>query len=105
MKDSIKTKLQSLVERHEEISALLGDIAIISDQNKFRDLSKEYSHLEPIVATFKDYTQALEDKDTALEMLAEKDAEIVAMAKEELKESESSITKYEDELQILLLPS
>mgnify|MGYP006145444847 CR=1 FL=1 len=104
MKDSIKNKLQSLVERHEEISALLGDIDIISDQNKFRDLSKEYSHLEPIVITFKEYTQALEDKETALEMLAEKDPEIVAMAKEELKESESNVAKYEDALQILLLP-
>ncbi|AEE87969.1 Peptide chain release factor 1 [Francisella cf. novicida Fx1] len=104
MKDSIKAKLQSLIERHEEVSALLSEAGIISDQNKFRDLSKEYSHLEPIVKAFKEYTQALEDKQTAYEMLNEKDAELVEMAKEELKLANEAIEKLESELQILLLP-
>ncbi|AJI73839.1 peptide chain release factor 1 [Francisella tularensis subsp. novicida GA99-3548] len=104
MKDSIKAKLQSLIERHEEVSALLSEVGIISDQNKFRDLSKEYSHLEPIVKAFKEYTQALEDKQAAYEMLNEKDAELVEMAKEELKLANEAIEKLESELQILLLP-
>ena len=104
MKDSIKAKLQSLIERHEEVSALLSDAEIISDQNKFRDLSKEYSHLEPIVKAFKEYSQALEDKQAAYEMLNEKDAEFVEMAKEELKLANEAIEKLESELQILLLP-
>ncbi|AJI45725.1 peptide chain release factor 1 [Francisella tularensis] len=104
MKDSIKAKLQSLIERHEEVSALLSEAGIISDQNKFRDLSKEYSHLEPIVKAFKEYTQALKDKQAAYEMLNEKDAELVEMAKEELKLANEAIEKLESELQILLLP-
>ncbi|ADA77854.1 peptide chain release factor 1 [Francisella tularensis] len=104
MKDSIKAKLQSLIERHEEVSALLSEAGIISDQNKFRDLSKEYSHLEPIVKAFKKYTQALEDKQAAYEMLNEKDAELVEMAKEELKLANEAIEKLESELQIFLLP-
>lgn len=104
MKDSIKAKLQSLIERHEEVSALLGEANVISDQNKFRDLSKEYSHLEPIVKAFKEYTQALEDKEAAYEMLNEKDVELVEMAKEELKLANEAIERLEDELQILLLP-
>ena len=104
MKDSIKAKLQSLIERHEEVSALLSDADIISDQNKFRDLSREYSHLEPIVKAFKEYTQALEDKESAKEMLNEKDADLVEMAKEELQLANETIEKLESELQILLLP-
>ncbi|MEY8701851.1 peptide chain release factor 1 [Francisella philomiragia] len=104
MKDSIKAKLQSLIERHEEVSALLGEANVISDQNKFRDLSKEYSHLEPIVKAFREYTQALDDKEAAYEMLNEKDAELVEMAKEELKLANEAIERLEDELQILLLP-
>ena len=104
MKDSIKAKLQSLIERHEEVSALLSDVEITSDQNKFRDLSKEYSHLEPIVKAFKEYSQTLEDKQAAYEMLNEKDAELVEMAKEELKLANEAIEKLESELQILLLP-
>ncbi|QIW10795.1 peptide chain release factor 1 [Francisella sp. LA112445] len=104
MKDSIKAKLQSLIERHEEVSALLSDANIISDQNKFRDLSREYSQLEPIVKAFKEYSQALEDKEAAQEMLNEKDAELVEMAKEELKLANEAIENLEAELQILLLP-
>lgn len=104
MKDSIKAKLQSLIERHEEVSALLSDAEITSDQNKFRDLSKEYSNLEPIVKAFKEYSQALEDKQAAYEMLNEKDAELVEMAKEELKLANEAIEKLESKLQILLLP-
>lgn len=104
MKDSIKAKLQSLVERHEEISALLSEASVIAEQNKFRDLSREYSSLEPIVKAFNDYTQAIEDKATAYEMLNEKDAEIVEMAKEELKLANEEIERLEQEIQILLLP-
>ena len=43
MKDSIKNKLSNLQERYEELGALLSDAEVISDQNKFRGLSKEYA--------------------------------------------------------------
>ncbi|AJC48211.1 peptide chain release factor 1 [Allofrancisella guangzhouensis] len=105
MKDSIKSKLQSLVERHEEVSALLSDASIISSQNKFRDLSKEYSNLEPVVKAFKEYSQVQEDKQVAQEMLNERDQELVEMAREELKLAETKIVELEEALQILLLPS
>ena len=52
MKDSIISKLDSLSERHEELQALLGDASVISDQDKFRAYSKEYSQLEEVVGTF-----------------------------------------------------
>ena len=45
MKESIISKLESLSERHEELQALLGDASVISDQDKFRAYSKEYSLL------------------------------------------------------------
>jgi peptide chain release factor 1 len=104
MKDSIKSKLQGLVERHEEISALLGEASIIANQNKFRDLSREYSNLEPIVIAFKQYMQVLVDKESAYEMLNEDDAEMREMAKDELKLANENVEKLESELQILLLP-
>ena len=104
MKDSIKIKLHALVERHEEVGVLLSDADIITNQNKFRELSKEYSHLEPIVKAFKDYTQAQEDKQAAEEMMGEKDKEMVEMAKEELKLADEAIINLEQELQVLLLP-
>ena len=48
MKDSVVTKLENLSERFEEVQALLGDPDIIGNQDKFRNLSKEFSQLSLI---------------------------------------------------------
>ena len=42
MKESLLNKLQQLVGRHEEISGLLSDPEVMGDQNRYRDLSREY---------------------------------------------------------------
>ena len=55
MKDSIQKKLQLITDRHEEIAALLGEPDVISSQNHFRELSKEYSENEYIVEVYKKY--------------------------------------------------
>ena len=72
MKPSIKKKLQGLVERHEEVSALLAESEIISQQNRFRELSKEYAQLEPIVAFFTRYETCLKNLDEAKERWIQK---------------------------------
>ncbi|MEE4244871.1 MAG: peptide chain release factor 1 [Kangiellaceae bacterium] len=104
MKDSIRIKLESLVERHEEIAALLGDPDVISDQNKFRDLSKEYSQLEDVVRSFTDYQSAVDSVATAEEMLKDSDPDMREMAQEEFKQGKQDIERLEVELQKLLLP-
>ena len=55
---SLENRLNTLVERHEELEQLLGDPSVIADQKKFRAFSKEYSHLEPIVKCFQAYKHA-----------------------------------------------
>jgi peptide chain release factor 1 len=104
MKPSIQKKLQALVERHEELGALLADPETISNQTRFRDFSKEYSQLEPIVATFKKYTTCLKNMTDMEEMLNESDAEMQQLVKTELKEAQEQLPKIEEELQVLLLP-
>ena len=104
MKDSIRLKLENLCERHEEVGALLGDPGIISDQNKFRELSMEYSQLEPVTKAFNDYQAAQDDIVAADEMLKEDDAEMHEMAMEEKKDAENRVENLEIELQKLLLP-
>ena len=49
MKASLLQRLDTLRERFEELSALLSDAELISDQNRFRAYSKEYAELEPTV--------------------------------------------------------
>lgn len=104
MKASILVKLESLVERYEEVQHLLGDPAVIGDQNKFRSLSKEYSQLEEVTQCFQAYQQAQEDLLAAEEMTKEDDAEMREMAQDEMKAAKAEIERLSAELQILLLP-
>jgi peptide chain release factor 1 len=104
MKDSVIRKLEGLLERNEEVLALLSDASVICDQERFRALSKEYAQLEDVVKGFKAFQQAQADLATAKEMLEEEDAEIREMAQEEMKQAKAVLEELEDELQILLLP-
>ena len=104
MKDSIILKLDGLVDRYEELGALLSDAEVISDQNKFRDLSKEYSEVEPVVKAYEAYKQTLDDIEEAEMLLKDGDADMREMAQEELKEGQANRESMELELQTLLLP-
>ncbi len=103
MKDSIRSKLENLVERHEEVAMLLSDPDVIGDQNRFRELSKEYSDLEPVTVTFKNFIVEQDNLDTAKEMLD--DPDMKEMAQDEIKSANAAIEGLEKELQILLLPT
>ncbi len=104
MKASILEKLQNITERHEEVGALLSDPDVIGDQNRFRDLSKEYAELEPVVKTYADYSQVQENISEAKSLLKDADAEMRDMAQEELKAGEEELSDIEMDLQKLLLP-
>jgi peptide chain release factor 1 len=104
MKPSILQKLQTLSERHEELAALLGDASVIANQEKFRLYSREFSELEPVVQAYRSYQQVLADMDTARELLQDGDAELKAMAEDELREANRRQQQIELELQSLLLP-
>ncbi len=104
MKDSILKKLETLTERHEEVGHLLGDPDVISDQNKFRDLSKEYSQLEEVVSCFARYNQLIEDLTSAEEMMKDSDPDMREMAEEDFKSCKEQLEPTEMQLQKLLLP-
>jgi peptide chain release factor 1 len=104
MKASIVVKLELLQERYDEVGALLSDAEIISNQNQFRELSKEYAELEPVVKCFADYQQVQDDIAEAKSLLKDGDADMREMAQEELKDGEARLEPLEDELQRLLLP-
>jgi len=105
VKASIRSKLDTLTERLEEINALLADADTVQDTNKFRDLSKEYAQLNPIINCFNRYKQALDDLATAELMLEDDDAEMREMAEEEIKPAKQLRDELEAELQVLLLPT
>ena len=102
MTPEIKTKLQHASERHEEIAFLMSDPDVMSDQNKFRDLSKEYSSLENLVKTFNSYVESENELDEANEMLT--DIEMKELAEESIKETKTTMQELEKRLQVLLIP-
>ncbi len=105
MKPSIRSKLENLSERHEEIAALLSDPDVIEDQNRFRALSKEYAQIGPVTSCYQNYQSVLRDEDAANTMLKDNDEEMRLMAEEELQLALTRKDALELELQALLLPS
>jgi peptide chain release factor 1 len=104
MKATLLSKLETLTDRHEEVSALLGDSQTIADQNKFRDLSREYAELEPVVTCYAQYKRLKVDQEEAQQMLDDTDPDVREMAQEELLSAGESLATLELELQKLLLP-
>jgi peptide chain release factor 1 len=102
MKSSLRGKLEHIAERFEEITALLAEPDTQSNQNLFRDLSREYAQLEPVVESFRRYSQSESDIEAAREML--KDPEMADLAREELALAEQTRSELEPELQLLLIP-
>ncbi len=104
MKDSIRLKLETVRDRFEEIAGLLADPDVIGDQNRFRDLSKEYARVEPVVQSFQRYEGLLGDIAAAEEMASDDDAEVREMGQEELASLEERRERMLLELQKALIP-
>ncbi len=105
MKPSIQNKLENLVDRLEEISHLLSDPKVMGDQNRFRDLSKEYAQLEPVVQCFQQYQRTGEDIAAAEAMMQDDDPEMREMGEEERRTAKETQAALELGLQKLLLPT
>lgn len=104
MKDSIRQKLENLKDRFDELEALLSDAEIIADQNRFRDLSKEYAEIEEVVKSFDRFLTVTDNLNEAKEMQKDADADIRAMADEEFTGATAELKELEMTLQTLLLP-
>jgi peptide chain release factor 1 len=104
MKASILAKLDNLDDRYQEVAALLSDSETIADQNRFRDLSKEYAELEPVVKAYLNYRDVINNLQEAKLLLKDSDPDMRAMAQDELAEAENQRVPLELSLERLLLP-
>ena len=104
MKDSIRRRLEKTAERFEEVGGLLAEPDAASDTGRFRDLSVEYSRLEPVVSRFRAYTALEQERRSAAEMAASGDAELRVLADDELREIDGRLEAESTELARLLLP-
>jgi peptide chain release factor 1 len=104
VKQSLIDKLHQLTGRSEELAGLLSDPEIIGDQNRFRDLSREYAQLEPVVALFGAYQQGEDERIAAEEMLQDADPEIRQMGQEELTDVRARLEELERQVKKELIP-
>jgi len=104
MKESIINKLDNLQDRYQELEALLSDAEIISNQERFRALSKEFSEIEPVVKSFEQFRKTQEELRQAKEMQKDSDADMREMAEDEVHRTSTELELLELELQKLLLP-
>lgn len=97
-------KLDDLADRHEELAALLSDPEIVADRNRFTALSKEYSELEPVLATYDSYKRLQNDLDEAEALMHDSDADMRELAADDADSLRPQLEATELELKKLLLP-
>jgi peptide chain release factor 1 len=97
-------RLEQIEARYESLGEQLADPATIADQQKYQKAAKQHRDLAGIVDKFREYRQIVNGIADAQAMLQESDADIRAMAAEELAELEARQPKIEEDLKLLLLP-
>ncbi len=104
MKESIRYKLEAVRDRFEELAGLLAEPEVISDQNRFREYSMEYSRLEPVVALFSNFGSVEGDIAAAEEMVSDADEEVRQMGQDELELLTEKRESLEADLKKALIP-
>jgi len=102
MNPSIRHKLDQLMDRFSELTALLADPQLQADPRQLRELSREYAQLEAVVACYRRYRR-IEDAITDAETLLA-DPELADLAREEIAAGSARREALEPELKQLLVP-
>ncbi|RCK72901.1 MAG: Peptide chain release factor 1 [Ignavibacteriae bacterium] len=98
-------RLEKIKQRYEELTQLLSDNEIISNQEKYRQLNKEYSDLSEIVKVYDIYLKTKNELDGVNELLSNStDNELKDFARKEKDELETKLKILEEDLKSLLIP-
>ncbi len=98
-------KLQIIKQRFDEVSDLIIQPDIITDQKRYIQLNKEYKDLKTLVDKRDEYKELLDNLAEAEEIIADgNDPEMVEMAKMQYDEAKEKIPALEEEIKFLLIP-
>ncbi len=95
-------KLEAVEKRYEELTKLIADPEVISNQSEWQKLMKEHASIEDIVLKFREYKKVKETMKEAEELI--QDPEMKELAEQEYYEAKENLPKIEEELKILLIP-
>lgn len=98
-------KLNIVKQRFDEVSDLIIQPDVISDQKRYVELNKEYKDLKNLVDKRTIYIELTNNIEEAQQIINDgSDAEMVEMAKMQLEEAKTEIPKLEEEIKVLLIP-
>ncbi|MFH4967560.1 peptide chain release factor 1 [Gaetbulibacter sp. M240] len=98
-------KLQIVKQRFDEVSDLIIQPDIMSDQKRYIQLNKEYKDLRILMDKREAYIEATENLKEAEQLISESsDVEMIEMAKMQYEEAKERIPKLEDDIKFLLIP-
>lgn len=95
-------KLEAVEKRYEELTKLISDPEVISNQAEWQKLMKEHASIEDVVLKFREYKKVKESMEEAKEMMEDK--ELKELAEAEYYEAKEQLPKIEEELKFLLIP-
>ena len=97
-------KLKEVVNRYNQITEELSNPDIISDIEKFKNLSKEHSDLTEVHHKAQDYIQKFEQLEEDEEILKGNDSELKELVQDEIDELKRDIAEMEEILKVMLIP-
>ena len=98
-------KLNIVKQRFDEVSDLIIQPDVISDQKRYVQLNKEYKDLKSLVDKRDSYIEYTNNIEEAQEVISDgSDAEMVEMAKMQLEEAKAALPVLEEEIKLLLIP-
>lgn len=95
-------KLEAVEKRYEELTKMIADPEVISNQSEWQKLMKEHASMEEIVIKFREYKKVKQAMEEAEELI--QDPDMKELAEEEYYSSKEQLPKLEEELKILLIP-
>ena len=95
-------KLQEVEKRYEELTQMISDPQVISNQTEWQQLVKEHSSMQDIVAKYREYKKVKQQMEEAKEMMDDK--ELKELAEAEYYDAKDALPKIEEELKVLLIP-
>jgi peptide chain release factor 1 len=97
-------KLQEIQQRFEEISDELANPDVVTNQEKYRKLTKEHKDLTPIVEKSKEYLQLVKRISEDVEILNSSDEELKELVSEEIEDLRAREERLQEELKVMLIP-
>jgi peptide chain release factor 1 len=98
-------RLEKLLARYDELTALLADPAVISNQEMYRDLSREHSEISETVNLYREYKKLKVDIENLKQLSnTSDDPEMRELAAAELGEAKVKHVALEEGLKVLLIP-